>query len=147
MGRQTYQAEDVMQVYVRPRRLGEFPLGAVLMLPLFGLPLGGWMLEHGHTSFDRCAMKVAFELPCLSCGATRGTLRLFHGDLLGAIAFQPMMMTLYLLLLGWGLTSLWGLYRRKRVVLHFSSWEDTLIKVVVVLIPVLNWVYLWKMGI
>ena len=136
-----------MQIYVRPRRLGEFPLGAVLMLPLFGLPLGGWMLEHGHTSFSQCAMKSQFGVPCLSCGATRGTLRLFHGDLFGALAFQPMMMMIYLLLLVWGAASLWGLVTRQRLVLHLADWEDTLIKVLVVLIPVLNWVYLYKMGI
>lgn len=136
-----------MQVYVRPRRLGEFPLGAVLMLPLFGLPLGGWMIEHGHTSFNRCAMKVNFELPCLSCGATRGTLRLFHGDVFGAVAFQPMMMIIYASLLLWGGASLWGLLRDERVVLHMENREDLILKIVIVLIPIANWIYLYMMGI
>lgn len=136
-----------MQIYVRPRKLAELPLGAILMLPLFGLPLGGWMLEHGHTHFNRCAMKSAFELPCLSCGATRGTLRLFHGDLLGALSLQPMMMTIYLALLIWGFVSLWGLITRKRVVFYLSDREDMLLKIVIVAVPVSNWIYLWKMGI
>ena len=136
-----------MLIYVRPRKLAEFPLGAALMLPLFGLPLGGWMLEHGHTHFNRCAMKAHFELPCLSCGATRGTLRLFHGDLLGALSFQPMMMMIYATLLIWGMVSLWGLARHKRVVVHLSSREDLLLKIIIVAVPVLNWIYLWKMGI
>lgn len=136
-----------MQVYVRPRRLGEFPLGAVLMLPLFGLPFGGWLLEHGHHSFGRCAMKVKFELPCLSCGATRGTLRLFHGDVFGALAFQPMMMMIYTLLLLWGVVSLWGLVRDRRVVVHLSNREDLIFKLVIICVPVLNWLYLYSMGI
>ena len=136
-----------MQLYTRPRRLGEFPLGAVLMLPLFGLPLGGWFLEHGHLSFGTCTMKASFGLPCLSCGATRGTLRVFHGDPLGAIAFQPMMMTIYLALLTWGSISLWGLIRRKRVVLELSDREDLVFKLVLIFGPLLNWIYLWKMGI
>ena len=136
-----------MQVYVRPRRLGEFPLGAFMMLPLFALPLGAWMVEQGHTSFGLCAMKARFDLPCLACGATRGTLRLFHGDLFGAIAYQPMMMCLYAALLTWGAVSLWGLIRHRRVVVQLNRWEDVALKLVVVAIPVLNWIYLYKMGI
>ena len=136
-----------MQVYVRPRRIGEIPVGALLMLPLFGLPFGGWLLEHGHHSFGLCSMKRAFDLPCLSCGATRGTLRLFHGDILGAFAFQPMMMTIYAALLIWGFTSLWGVVNDKRVVIQLSDREDLIFKMIVVVIPLLNWVYLWRMGI
>ena len=136
-----------MQIYVRPRRLGEFPLGAVLMLPLFGLPLGGWLVEQGHVDFGRCAMKVKAGVPCLSCGATRGTLRLFHGDPLGAIAYQPMMMLIYTLLLVWGAVSLWGLMRRERVVVHLSDREDLIFKISIIVIPLLNWFYLYRMGI
>lgn len=136
-----------MQVYVRPRKLGEFPLGAVLMLPLFGLPLGGWMIEQGHHNFGVCSMKRAFDLPCLSCGATRGTLRLFHGDVLGAIWYQPMMMLIYALLLTWGAVSLWGVVRERRVVVQLSDREDLLFKIAVIAIPLLNWIYLWRMGI
>ncbi|MEM1347314.1 MAG: DUF2752 domain-containing protein [Myxococcota bacterium] len=136
-----------MEIYTRPRHLGEVPLGAILMLPLFGLPLGGWMLEHGHLEFGLCGMKAKFGLPCLSCGATRGTLRLFHGDPLGAIAFQPMMMLIYLILLVWGSLSLWGFVRGERVVIRLSDREDLALKLVVVLVPILNWIYLWQMGI
>lgn len=136
-----------MQVYVRPRRLGEFPLGAFLMLPLFGLPFGGWLLEHGHHSFSKCAMKVRFDVPCLSCGATRGTLRLFHGDIFGALSFQPMMMTIYLGLLIWGFASLWGVFTRKRVVVHLTDREDLIFKFIIIAVPILNWFYLYFMGI
>ena len=136
-----------MQIYVRPRSLGELPVGAALMLPLFGLPLGGWMLEQERLNFGRCAMKVKFGLPCLSCGATRGSLRLFHGDVLGALAFQPMMITLYFVLLSWGMVSLWGLLTRRRVVVYLSDREDLLFKMAIIFVPILNWVYLWRMGI
>ena len=83
----------------------------------------------------------------MSCGATRGTLRLFHGDILGAFAFQPMMMTIYAALLIWGFTSLWGVVNDKRVVIQLSDSEDLIFKMIVVVIPLLNWVYLWRMGI
>jgi hypothetical protein len=136
-----------MEIYVRPRKLGEIPVGALVMLPLFALPWGGWMLEHDRLHFGRCAMKVKFELPCLSCGATRGTLRLFHGDLLGALAFQPMMISLYAAILLWGAISLWGFIRRERVVIYLSDREDLLFKAVIIFAPILNWLYLWQMKI
>ncbi len=136
-----------MESYTRPREIGDLPLGAILMLPLFGLPLGGWMLEHGHISFGTCGMKAAWQLPCLSYCATRGTLRLFHGDILGAFGFQPMMMMVYFALLAWGGVSLWSLFKDKRVVVHLTDKEDIIFKLIIVGIPALNWVYLWKMGI
>jgi hypothetical protein len=105
------------------------------------------MLEHDKLRFGRCAMKARFDLPCLSCGATRGSLRLFHGDVLGALAFQPMMITLYFVLLIWGSVSLWGLMRRERVVVYLSDREDLVFKMLIVFAPILNWIYLWKMGI
>lgn len=136
-----------MEITIRPRRPGEIPLGALLMLPLFGLPFGGWMLEHGVTAFGLCGMKAKFGVPCLSCGATRGTLRLFHGDPLGALGYQPMMMLIYLMLLTWGAVSLWGFWKERKVLLHLSDREDLIAKVLILGIPILNWVYLWKMGI
>lgn len=136
-----------MELYTRERSPGEVPLGALLMLPLFGLPLGGWMLEHGHIAFGTCGMKAKFDLPCLSCGATRGTLRAFHGDVLGAFTYQPMMMTIYLLLLLWGSVSLWGLWKNRRVVMELSDREDLIAKLFIIGIPILNWIYLWKLNI
>lgn len=136
-----------MEMYTRERRLGEFPLGAILMLPLLGLPFGGWLIEHGHVSFGLCGMKANFDLPCLSCGATRGTLRLFHGDPLGAIGYQPMMMLIYFAVMTWGMVSLVSFVRNQRVVLYLSDTEDILFKLCIVAIPVLNWLYLYKMGI
>ena len=136
-----------MEIYTRERELGELPLGAFLMLPLFGLPLGGWMLEHGVTSFGRCGMKASFGVPCLSCGSTRGTLRLFHGDVLGALSYQPMMMMIYAILLIWGMSSLWGVVKRRRLVVHLSDREDLILKLFIIGVPVANWIYLYKMGI
>ena len=136
-----------MKIYVRDRRLGEAPLGAILMLPLFVLPFGAWLIEHGHYTFDACLAKVALDLPCLSCGATRGTLRLFHGDLIGAIALQPMMIAIYAALLLWGLISFVSFVRCRRVVLHLSDREDLALKIAVVAVPLVNWVYLWRAGI
>ena len=92
-------------------------------------------------------MRRTVKRRLLSCGATSGTLRLFHGDLLGALAFQPMMMFIYLALLLWGSASLYGLVTGRRVVMHLSDREDLIFKALIVGVPALNWLYLYKMGI
>jgi hypothetical protein len=37
-----------------------------------------------------CPTATLFGVPCPGCGLTRGTLRLLHGDLAGALAFHPL---------------------------------------------------------
>ena len=92
-------------------------------------------------------MKGKFGVPCLSCGATRATVNLFHGHVVEAVVLQPMMMLIYAVLLVWGGVSLWGFAVGKRVVMQLSDREDLALKAVVVAVPVLTWVYLYKMGI
>ncbi|MFU8804217.1 MAG: DUF2752 domain-containing protein [Bradymonadaceae bacterium] len=136
-----------MKVQVVPREKLDVPVGALVMIPLFGLPLGAWAIEQAHIDFGVCGMKRAFELPCLSCGATRATLHLFHGDVFLALALQPMMMVLYVLLLIWGMVSLFFFARNKRVLIDLTRREDLTFKVSLIVIPLLNWAYLIWAGI
>ena len=50
---------------------------------------GGLLLVVGLL---RCPIAVVFRVPCPGCGLTRATLRLFHGDLAGALAFHPLVL-------------------------------------------------------
>jgi hypothetical protein len=136
-----------MEIYRRTRRIGEVPLGAFMMLPLFVLPLGAWLVEHGHVDFGTCGMKAAFQMPCLSCGSTRATLQLLHGHPLEAISFQPMMMGIYAVFAVWGMVSLASYVRDERVVFELSDAEDLAFKISIVAIPILNWGYLYTQGI
>ena len=136
-----------MRAEVEDRQPGHVPLGAFLMVPLFFMPLGGWLLEQGHVDFGVCAMKAVFSLPCMTCGATRATMRLLHGDLLGALYYQPLMMAIYAGLAIWGAISLATFARGRRVRLHFGNTESLVLKVVFVLFPLATWAYLIAMGI
>jgi hypothetical protein len=40
----------------------------------------------------RCPFALVLRLPCPGCGLTRATLRLWHGDLAGALAFHPLVL-------------------------------------------------------
>lgn len=43
----------------------------------------------GLLPFTTCLVKLLFHVPCPGCGMTRATLRLFHGDVLGSLAYHP----------------------------------------------------------
>lgn len=136
-----------MKIHVTKRERGDVPVGALVMLPLFALPLGAWAIEQGHVTFSTCGMKRLAGIPCLSCGSTRATLHLFEGEIGAAFAMQPMMMSLYVLLLVWGLVSLVSFARDRRVSLDLTRREDIAFKAALVLLPALNWAYLIYAGI
>lgn len=136
-----------MRLQLSQRKPGEIPIGALLMLPLFGLPLGAYLVERELVDLGTCGMKAAFDLPCLSCGSTRATLHLFHGELLSAVTLQPMMMGIYLLLIVWGAVSLWAFATRRHVGLVLSDREDMAVKLALLSIPLINWAYLILAGV
>ena len=117
------------------------------MLPLFALPFGVWLVQQEWANFGTCAMKSVFGIPCLTCGATRGTVRLLYGDIAGAFSYQPMIMVVYLLLATWGLTSLGLFVQDKRAKLHLNPTETRMMKVALIAVPLVNWVYLIAAGI
>ena len=117
------------------------------MVPLFFLPLGAWLVGSNTLVLSTCGFKVAFGLPCVSCGSTRATLHLFDGDFWTALTFQPMTMLIYTLLTGWGLLSLWALLTRRSVSIDLSKREDMTVKLSLVFVPLINWSYLVWAGI
>ncbi len=136
-----------MKIYNIPRTPNALPIGAFVMLPLFGLPLGAWAIEHGYISFATCGMKLVANKPCLSCGATRATLRLFHGEFLTAVLLQPMIIFLYAAILLWGAVSLISFIRNRSILIDLTNKESLAFKIILVLIPLLNWFYLAWAGI
>ena len=136
-----------MKLRTTPRSPGEIPVGAFAMLPLFALPLGAWLVETGTLNLSMCGFKRAFDLPCLSCGSTRATVNLLHGNFGTALYYQPMTMMLYMLLILWGSLSIWALLKGHRLHLDMSKREDFAVKAAFVAIPIVNWGYLVSMGI
>lgn len=136
-----------MKIAVIDRKEGHIPWGALVMAPLFFLPLGAWAVQTGRIDLGVCSLKVMAGIPCLSCGSTRGTIFLLHGDITRAFALQPMMMTLYAIIMGWGLVSLSSFYRGKRVVVGMSRAETWAFRASLVAIPLANWAYLIKAGV
>ncbi len=136
-----------MKLETTPRPVAEFPLGLVLASLLFFLPLGAYYIETGAFQFSECGFKRMFDLPCFSCGSTRATIHLLHGDVVTAVRFQPLTMLIYSILMTWGAISGWALWRRVSIRPKFGKREDIAVKLTLVALPILNWVYLWWAGI
>ncbi len=136
-----------MDVHLDDRQPGEVPWGALAMATLTALPLGAWLVARGWLDFGTCGLKELAGLPCMMCGATRATLELLRGDLLGALAFQPMTIVTYVFIVLWGLGSLAALASDRAVRWTFSERDLDVIKVAVVVLPLANWAYLIGAGI
>lgn len=134
-----------MRLYTVERPPGTAPVGALLMVPLFALPMGAWILDQGLIEPSVCGMKVAFDIPCLSCGATRATLSLLDGSVLTALSLQPLIISLYFLIAVWGLASFTTFMMDRKMILDMSRIEDIAFKCSLVVLPLLNWAYLiWR---
>lgn len=136
-----------MRVEIEQRQPGHIPVGAFLMLPLFALPLGAWMVDRGAIDIGTCAFKSLLGIPCLTCGATRATELLVAGDLAGAISYQPLVVAVYALLAVWGISSLSLFVAGRRARLRLGRRGRTAFKVALVALPLVNWVYLYVAGV
>lgn len=136
-----------MKLWVHERTSGEIPWGALVMLPLFAMPMGGWLVEQGHVNFGVCALKATVGIPCLSCGATRATLHLLHAEWADAWAMQPLVMVVYALVALWGVASLGFFARNESMYLELSRREELAFKSSLVILPLVNWAYLIAAGI
>jgi len=96
----------------------------------------------------RCLFKVLTGWPCPTCGMTRSFIHLRHVDLAGAFAANPAIAALALFA-GVYCFYAWAavLFRTRRIRISVTRrWEPTLIRVLVVVGIVGNWVYLLLAG-
>lgn len=136
-----------MRLESTPRPYGEVPTGFLLAAALFFLPLGAWLVETQTIELSQCGLKSAFGIPCFSCGSTRATMLLLGGDVLGAIAMQPLTMLIFALILAWGVISGAAFLRGRSVRLKLGRREGLFAKLAIVALPLVNWVYLYANGI
>lgn len=136
-----------MKLSIEQRDRGHIPIGAFLMLPLFALPFGSWLVETNAIDLGTCAVKSLLSIPCLTCGATRATTQLMDGDLVGAVSYQPLVVGVYAFLFVWGMTSLVLFAADKRARIRLSEAQKIAFKFGLVALPLVNWAYLYFAGI
>ena len=89
-----------------------------------------------------CSFRAVVGVPCPTCGTTRLMTTLAHGDLVGAIRFNPavaLAVVAALILLVYDAALLFGSSRRT---FTFSPQESRLLRLGAVLGLLANWVYL-----
>ena len=94
--------------------------------------------------WPQCAFHNLTGLPCLTCGMTRSTIQFFHGHFLAALRWNPLV---FALLCGLSIFDAYAfavlIARAPRWrVAHLNSTEKNVIRVAVVILLALNWVYL-----
>jgi hypothetical protein len=85
-----------------------------------------------------CTFRILSGLPCPSCGATRGVLRLLEGDIPGGFLMNPLVMiTLLVLGIGFALRLAFSL----KVVWNFTPRERWIFGALVVVAVLANWAW------
>lgn len=136
-----------MKLRCEPRMPGDLPVGAMLLAMLLFIPLGAYYIDSGQFAFSQCGIKVAFNVPCLTCGATRASLHLLHGDIFQAIAMQPLVIGLYGVIVAWGVGSLWAMANYRTYYPDFTWKEGLAFFILAITVVFGNWFYLLNAGI
>lgn len=121
---------------------GRFPLGAILggIAVIGGAFVGLFRLDH--LPFTVCLFKAMTGLPCPTCGSTRAAGCLARGDVMGALAMNPLTTVALFGLLLWAVADLVLLTRGRAVDLTVSPRVSQVLRVAVVVALVVNWAFL-----
>jgi hypothetical protein len=114
-----------------------------LAVSVAALAGGAAWLALGFT-WPRCPFLALTGFPCLTCGATRATIALLHGDFPLALSWNPLA---FLALCGVALFDLYALvvlgsrWPRLRIV-DWTKTEKTAARIAVIALIAVNWIYL-----
>jgi hypothetical protein len=95
-------------------------------------------------AWPRCPFLALTGFPCLTCGATRTTIALFHGDFPLALSWNPLA---FVALCGVALFDLYAaivlVSRGPRLrIIDWTRTEKNIVRVAIVCALALNWIYL-----
>jgi Protein of unknown function (DUF2752) len=102
----------------------------------------GWLALS--LPWPRCPFFAVTGLPCVTCGATRGTIAFVHGDFLSALKWNPLAFVAFGALIVFDLYAavvLAGRTSRLRIV-DWTVTEKTAVRIAVISLLALNWIYL-----
>src|SRR3954468_12770357 len=128
-----------MRLVARP---GATPLGLVFLACAAIIAIGVGLLHLDHMPVAFCAFKAVTGLPCLTCGTTRAFARLFRLDLPGALAMNPMMASVAVAMVPWGMADLAFLRSGRAVALEVSPRWAPFVRTAALSLAAVNWAYL-----
>ena len=102
----------------------------------------GWLALS--LPWPRCPFFAVTGLPCLTCGATRGTIAFLHGDFLSALRWNPLAALALCGVIAFDLYAaivLLGRTPRVRIV-DWTNAEKKMVRIAAISLLALNWIYL-----
>jgi hypothetical protein len=133
-----------MQIVVRRLEPGEVD-HEVIWLSVSVLSLGlaaGWLALG--LPWPRCVFHELTGLPCVTCGMTRCAIQFFHGNLLAALRWNPLVFTALCGVMAFDLYAfaILGSHAPRLRICFCTQRVKTFVRVSVISALVLNWMYL-----
>jgi hypothetical protein len=125
---------------------GGLPLGAILLgiASLGGLAIA--LLHLDRLPLFVCLFRAATGIPCMTCGATRAAARLVAGDIMGALAMNPLATVAASGLVVWGMADLALLPRGAALAVDVTPGTARALRIGAVAAVLVNWAYLVAVG-
>jgi len=100
----------------------------------------------GNATTSVCFIKHTMQIPCPSCGSTRSVISLLHGDITGALYWNPVGLILFTIMLVLPFWILYDTARRSSSLYTFYNRFESFLKRKWVLVPALflvtgNWIW------
>lgn len=133
-----------MQIRARLLEPGELNHELIwLAVSVGSVALAGMWLWSG-LPWPHCVFHALTGRPCLTCGMTRSAVRFFHGDFAGALRWNPLIFVGLWALIIFDLYAVAVLAMRapRLRLLQFSASEKKLIRILVIVLLLANWIYL-----
>jgi hypothetical protein len=97
--------------------------------------------------FDRlphlpCVFKVITGYPCPTCGSTRIVSSLINFDILSAFGWNPLLFLGGVAFIAWGFYGFYMLFSGKKIQVIFSKKEILFLRLGLITLFILNWIYL-----
>ncbi len=137
-----------MQIQIVPRKKGELNLPLIYLIITLILTGAAYGLYLFHAvPMIPCPFKEMTGYPCPTCGSTRLVLSLFHIQLLRAFLWNPALFLLGVAAVFWYGYGLASQFSGKKLRISFSQKECFWLKLLLLALFMVNWLYLVMAGV
>ncbi|NOZ13476.1 MAG: DUF2752 domain-containing protein [Acidobacteria bacterium] len=137
-----------MEIQIVPRKKGELNLPLIYLIITLILAGAAYGLYYLHAvPMIPCPFKEMTGYPCPTCGSTRLVLSLFHVQLIQAFLWNPGLFMLGIAAVFWYGYGVISQFSGKKLCISLSKREWFRLKLVLLALFFLNWLYLVIAGI
>lgn len=125
----------------RTRRIERISVWAVITAGIWGIFTAVLIAisKYKNTPIDTCLFKNITHVPCPTCGATRGCLRILHGNIIQGFLYNPL---LFIFLSVFTAVLIMKVVFGYAIRLKMNTREKIVIWTMITLLFILNWAYI-----